>query len=79
MIVLDASALVDALVEAPAGERIEDRMGAGSAHAPAHLDAEAISALSRMTVRAPSPGSAWPPCSLGWSAFPSYDTRSHRS
>ena len=47
-VVLDASALVEALVGTDVGVRVRDRMRGRILHAPAHLDAEVLSALGRL-------------------------------
>ncbi|MGI8412457.1 MAG: type II toxin-antitoxin system VapC family toxin [Solirubrobacteraceae bacterium] len=46
--VLDASALVEALLGTAVGERVRERMRGRVLHAPAHLDAEVLSALGRL-------------------------------
>ncbi|MDE0115892.1 MAG: type II toxin-antitoxin system VapC family toxin [bacterium] len=47
-LVLDASAIVDMLLEAPTTEAIRQRMRGSELHAPAHFDAEVLSALGRL-------------------------------
>jgi len=47
-LVLDASAIVDLLLEAPTTEAIRRRMRGSELHAPAHFDAEVLSALGRL-------------------------------
>jgi len=47
-VVLDASALVEALIGTPLGIRVRARIRGCELHAPAHLDAEALSALGRL-------------------------------
>jgi len=47
-VVLDASALVDLLVASPLGEPVRRRLEGHQLHAPAHLDAEVLSALGRL-------------------------------
>lgn len=47
-VVLDASALVEALIGTHVGVRVRERMRGRILHAPAHLDAEVLSALGRL-------------------------------
>ena len=47
-LVLDASAVVEALLGTDLGVRIRERMRGHLLHAPAHLDAEVLSALGRL-------------------------------
>jgi predicted nucleic acid-binding protein len=47
-LVVDASAMVDLLVGSRHSEAIHRRLGAHALHAPAHLDAEVLSALGRL-------------------------------
>lgn len=47
-VVLDASAIVDLLVDSPLATRVRDRLEDTAWHAPAHLDAEVLSALGRL-------------------------------
>ncbi|MGC9221084.1 MAG: type II toxin-antitoxin system VapC family toxin [Solirubrobacteraceae bacterium] len=47
-IVLDASALVEALIGTPQGVAVRQRLRGCDLHAPAHIDAEALSALGRL-------------------------------
>ncbi len=47
-LVLDASAIVELLLDAPATEPIRRRIRGNELHAPAHFDAEVLSALGRM-------------------------------
>lgn len=47
-VVLDASAMVDLLVGSPAAPPIRNRLHGHELHAPAHLDAEVLSALGRL-------------------------------
>jgi len=47
-LVLDASAIVELLLETPATEPIRRRIRGNELHAPAHFDAEVLSALGRM-------------------------------
>jgi predicted nucleic acid-binding protein len=47
-LVLDASAVVEALLGTDLGLRVRERMRGHELHAPAHLDAEALSALGRL-------------------------------
>jgi predicted nucleic acid-binding protein len=47
-IVLDASAMVEALIGTPLGSRVRARIRGCELHAPAHLDAEILSALGRL-------------------------------
>ena len=46
--VLDASALVEALLRTAAGARVERRLVEGRAHAPELIDVEVLSALTRL-------------------------------
>lgn len=48
-VVVDASAIVDVLVGSPYAARVRDRLRDTVWHAPAHLDAEVLSALGRLT------------------------------
>lgn len=48
MIVLDASALVDVVLDHPKAGWILDQMAGGGVHAPAHQRAETLSALARL-------------------------------
>ena len=48
-LVLDASAIVDLLVGAPPAIAIRLRLLGGQLHAPAHFDAEVLSALGRLS------------------------------
>jgi predicted nucleic acid-binding protein len=48
VIVLDASAMVEALIGTPLGSRVRARMRGCELHAPAHLDAEVLAALGRL-------------------------------
>jgi predicted nucleic acid-binding protein len=47
-VVLDASALVDLLVGQALGQAVGERIEGSTLHAPAHLDAEVLSALGRL-------------------------------
>lgn len=47
-LVLDASAAVEALLGSTTGLAVRHRLRGAQLHAPAHLDAEALSALGRM-------------------------------
>jgi predicted nucleic acid-binding protein len=47
-LVLDASAVVEALLGTDLGVRVRERMRGHRLHAPAHLDAEVLSALGRL-------------------------------
>lgn len=47
-IVIDASAVVEALLGTDLGVRVRERMRGHRLHAPAHLDAEVLSALGRL-------------------------------
>lgn len=47
-VVVDASALVDLLLRSSLGEAVERRLAGQALHGPAHIDAEALSALSRL-------------------------------
>lgn len=47
-VVVDASAVVEALLGTDLGTRVRGRMRSHLLHAPAHLDAEVLSALGRL-------------------------------
>ncbi|CAM3139475.1 type II toxin-antitoxin system VapC family toxin [Saccharomonospora xinjiangensis] len=47
-IVIDASVVVDILAGTPNGDAARDRIRHAILHAPAHIDAEVLSALSRL-------------------------------
>jgi len=47
-VVIDASAMVDLLVGSPVAASIEGRLRGHELHAPAHFDAEVLSALGRL-------------------------------
>jgi predicted nucleic acid-binding protein len=47
-LVIDASAAVEALLGSTTGEAVRRRMRGTQLHAPAHLDAEVLSALGRL-------------------------------
>jgi predicted nucleic acid-binding protein len=47
-IVVDASAMVDALIGTPVGPAVIARLRGHRLHAPAHFDAEVLSALGRL-------------------------------
>jgi predicted nucleic acid-binding protein len=47
-VVVDASAVVEALLGTPVGSIVRARMRGCELHAPAHLDAEVLSALGRL-------------------------------
>jgi predicted nucleic acid-binding protein len=47
-VIVDASAMVDLLTGSPVGEAVRDRLRAHELHAPAHFDAEVLSALGRL-------------------------------
>ncbi len=47
-LVLDASAVVEALLGTDLGVKVRERMRGQRLHAPAHLDAEVLSALGRL-------------------------------
>lgn len=47
-LVLDASAVVEALLGTDLGVKVRERMRGYRLHAPAHLDAEVLSALGRL-------------------------------
>ncbi|MGL4175348.1 MAG: type II toxin-antitoxin system VapC family toxin [Dermatophilaceae bacterium] len=47
-VVLDASALVDLLLDNEHGHAVRRRIAGHALHAPAHLDAEVLSALGRL-------------------------------
>ena len=48
IVVVDASAAVELLLRTPAGRQVGHSLGAASATAPAHFDAEVFSALGRL-------------------------------
>ncbi len=47
-VVIDASAMVDLLVGSPVAAAVAERLRAHELHAPAHFDAEVLSALGRL-------------------------------
>ncbi len=47
-VVVDASALVDLLLGGPLGAAVRTRLSGQALHAPAHTDAEVLSALGRL-------------------------------
>lgn len=47
-LVIDASAMVDLLVDSPVARHIAQRIEGTEAHVPAHFDAEVLSALGRL-------------------------------
>ncbi len=47
-VVIDASAMVDLLVGSPLAEAVAERLRGQQLHAPAHFDAEVLSALGRL-------------------------------
>lgn len=47
-VVVDASAVVELLLGHPLGEAVRARLGGLTLHAPAHADAEVLSALGRL-------------------------------
>src|SRR6202035_2170981 len=47
-VIVDASAMVDLLTGTPVSEAVRDRRRAHELHAPAHFDAEVLSALGRL-------------------------------
>lgn len=47
-LIVDASAMVDVLIDAEASEILRRRMSGQQLHAPAHFDAEVLSALGRI-------------------------------
>jgi len=47
-VVLDASAMVDLLIGQPLGQAVANRIDGVTIHAPAHFDAEILSALGRL-------------------------------
>lgn len=46
--VIDASALVDLALDSDRGQHVDEALGKGSVIAPAHIDAEILSALGRI-------------------------------
>jgi predicted nucleic acid-binding protein len=46
--VIDASAMVDLLLQNPVGETVGQALAASTLHAPAHFDVEVLSALARL-------------------------------
>jgi predicted nucleic acid-binding protein len=48
LVVVDASAMVDLLVGSPLGDAVRRRLEDHELHAPAHFDAEVLSALGRL-------------------------------
>jgi len=47
-VIVDASAMVDLLVGSPVSAAVHERLHARELHAPAHFDAEVLSALGRL-------------------------------
>jgi len=47
-VIVDVSAMVDLLIGSPLGPAVRDRLTAHELHAPAHFDAEVLSALGRL-------------------------------
>lgn len=47
-VVVDASAMVDLLVSSPLADAVRERVRGNELHAPAHFDAEVLSALGRL-------------------------------
>lgn len=47
-VVVDASAMVDALTGTPVGRAVIDRLRGHTLHAPGHCDAEVLSAMGRL-------------------------------
>jgi predicted nucleic acid-binding protein len=47
-VIVDASAMVDLLTGSPVSQAVRDRLRAHELHAPAHFDAEVLSALARL-------------------------------
>lgn len=47
-LVLDASAMVDLLIEAPNADRVQARLASATVHVPGHFDAEVLSAVARL-------------------------------
>jgi predicted nucleic acid-binding protein len=47
-LVVDASAIVDFLVGSPLGTKVAERLSGSELHAPAHFDAEVLSAVGRL-------------------------------
>ncbi len=47
-LVLDASAMIELLIESDTGRRVSDRIVDRNVHVPAHFDAEVLSGLGRM-------------------------------
>ena len=47
-VIVDASAMVDLLTGSPVSQAVRDRLRAHELHAPAHFDAEVLSALGRL-------------------------------
>lgn len=47
-VVVDASAMVDLLLDTDVGGAVRERLARHALHAPAHLDAEVLSALGRL-------------------------------
>ena len=48
-VVVDVSAMVDVLLGGPLGEAVGRRLSGHALHGPAHLDAECLSALGRLS------------------------------
>lgn len=47
-VVLDASAMVDLLIEAPSTDLVQARLENATVHVPGHFDAEVLSAVARL-------------------------------
>jgi len=47
-LIVDASAVVDMLIDGPSAGAVRDRLRRNELHAPAHLDIEVLSALGRL-------------------------------
>lgn len=48
MLVVDASAMIELLIESDLSRRVADRIAERDVHVPAHFDAEVLSGLGRM-------------------------------
>lgn len=64
IVVADASAIVELLLSTPAGAQVSELLEGNTPVAPAHIDAEALSALARM-VRASALEARFVPDALG--------------
>jgi predicted nucleic acid-binding protein len=69
-LVVDASALVDLIVSSPLAPQVAAALRGHRLHAPCHVDAEALSALARLTRAGSLPESQVPRCLQAVAAAP---------